>query len=132
MRQIFNDRLNSYYNMELAKSQQSVDNVYEKISNSMHSILKKHGLTEHELRVYHHLIQNGPKYATQIGKDLNIYRTEIYRLLNSLQEKGMVDLIYDKPTKFVGVEFEKAIDILINSQLDKLNELRLFRSTLVK
>ena len=132
MRQIFNDRLNSYYNMELAKSQQSVDNVYEKISNSMHSILKKHGLTEHELRVYHHLIQNGPKHATQIGKDLNIYRTEIYRLLNSLQEKGMVDLIYDKPTKFVGVEFEKAIDILINSQLDKLNELRLFRSTLVK
>lgn len=132
MRQIFNARLISYYNMELAKTQQSVDNVYEKISNSMHSILKKHGLTEHELRVYHHLIQNGPKYATQIGKDLNIYRTEIYRLLNSLQEKGMVDLIYDKPTKFVGVEFEKAIDILINSQLDKLNELRLFRSTLVK
>ena len=132
MRQIFNGRLISYYNMELVETQQNAEKVYEKISNSMQTILKKHGLTEHELKVYHHLIQNGPKHANQIGKDLNIYRTEIYRLLNSLQEKGMVDLIYDKPTKFVGVEYEKAIDVLISSQLDKLNELRLFRSTLVK
>jgi hypothetical protein len=31
----------------------------------------------------------------------------------------MIDSIYDKPTKFVGVEYEKAIDILINSYLDK-------------
>jgi len=118
--------------MELVEVQQKTDDVYEKFFNSMQSILKKHGLTEHELKVYHHLIENGPKHANQIGKDLNIYRTEIYRLLKSLQDKGMVDLIYDKPTKFVGVEYEKAIDVLINSQLDSLNELRLFRSTLVK
>lgn len=132
MRQIFNDEFSSFYPMKLVEAQQKTDDVYEKISNSMQSILKKHGLTEHELKVYHHLIENGPKYANQIGKDLNIYRTEIYRLLKSLQDKGMVDLIYDKPTKFVGVEYEKAIDVLISSQLDRLNELRLFRSTLAK
>ena len=118
--------------MALVEAQQSTDSIYEKISNSMKTILKKHGLTENELKVYHHLIQNGPKHANQIGKDLNIYRTEIYRLLNSLKEKGMVDMINDKPTKFVGIDYAKAIDVLINSQLDNLNELRLFRSKLVK
>ncbi|MGY5147559.1 MAG: helix-turn-helix domain-containing protein [Candidatus Nitrosopumilus sp. bin_7KS] len=118
--------------MALVESQQTSDNEYKNISNLMKSVLKKHGLTENELKVYDHLIKNGPLHANQIGKDLNIYRTEIYRLLNSLQSKKIVDLIYDKPSKFVGIDYAKALDHLISAQIGRLNELRLVRNSLLK
>jgi len=66
---------------------QTDDTEYDSISNSIQSILKKFGLTENELRVCRHLIKNGPQHANEIGKELKIYRTETYRLLNSLQQK---------------------------------------------
>lgn len=116
--------------MALVESQQTTD--YENISNLMKSVLKKYGLTDNELKVYDHLIKNGPLHANQIGKDLNIYRTEIYRLLNSLQNKKIVDLINDKPSKFVGIDYAKALDHLINTQIGRLNELRLVRNSLSK
>ena len=116
--------------MALVESQQTTD--YENISNLMKSVLKKYGLTDNELKVYDHLIKNGPLHANQIGKNLNIYRTEIYRLLNSLQNKKIVDLINDKPSKFVGIDYAKALDHLINTQIGRLNELRLVRNSLSK
>ena len=116
--------------MALVEAQQTTD--YENISNLMKSVLKKYGLTDNELKVYDHLIKNGPLHANQIGKNLNIYRTEIYRLLNSLQNKKIVDLINDKPSKFVGIDYAKALDHLINTQIGRLNELRLVRNSLSK
>jgi len=132
MRHIFNDRIRSYYNMATVEMQQTADSDYDAISNSMQSILEKFGLTKNELKVYSHLIKNGPKHANEIGKDLEIYRTETYRLLNSLQNKGMINAVYDKPTKFIGIDHAKALDLLINNQIEKLNELRMMRDSLSK
>ncbi|MBL7015582.1 MAG: helix-turn-helix domain-containing protein, partial [Nitrosopumilus sp.] len=99
--------------MALVEIEKSSNKQYNAISDSMQSILKKFGLTQNELKVYTHLIKNGPKRANEIGKDLDIYRTETYRLLNSLQTKGMINTIFDKPTKFVGIDYAKALDLLI-------------------
>ena len=118
--------------MATVEMQRSADSEYDAIYDSMQSILKKFGLTKNELKVYSHLIKDGPKHANEIGKDLEIYRTETYRLLNSLQTKGMINAIYDKPTKFIGIDYAKALDLLINRQIENLNELRLMRSSLSK
>jgi sugar-specific transcriptional regulator TrmB len=118
--------------MATVEMQQSVDQKYDQIFCSIQSILKKFGLTQNELKVYNHLIRNGPKRANEIGKDLDIYRTETYRLLHSLQTKGMINAIFDKPTKFVGIDYAKALDLLIKSQIENLNELRLMRDSLSK
>jgi len=66
----------------------TIDVKNNKILDSIRSILKKFELTENELKIYHHLIRNGPQHANEIGKELKIYKTETYCLLNSLQEKG--------------------------------------------
>ena len=118
--------------MATVEIQQSIDREYGDVYCSMQTVLKKFGLTPNELKVYNHLIENGPKRANEIGKDLDIYRTETYRLLNSLQTKGMINTIFDKPTKFVGIDYAKALDLLINSQIDNLNELRLMRDSISK
>ena len=111
---------------------QNTENGYDEISDSIQLILRKFGLTQNELKVYNHLIQSDPKQANEIGKDLKIYRTETYRILKSLENKGMLNIIFDKPSKFVGIDYVKVLDNLINIQLDRLNELRLTRNSLEK
>ncbi|MBL7015213.1 MAG: helix-turn-helix domain-containing protein [Nitrosopumilus sp.] len=118
--------------MATVEIQQSIDREYGDVYCSMQTVLKKFGLTPNELKVYNHLIENGPKRANEIGKDLDIYRTETYRLLNSLQTKGMINAIFDKPTKFVGINYDRALDLLINNQIENLNELRSMRDSLLK
>ncbi len=118
--------------MVTVEIQKSIDREYGDVYYSIQTVLKKFGLTPNELKVYNHLIENGPKHANEIGKDLDIYRTEAYRLLNSLQTKGMINAIFDKPTKFLGINYDKALDLLINNQIKNLNELRSMRDSLLK
>jgi len=108
------------------------DNVerYEKISNSVQEILLKLGLTQNESKVYLYLTKNGSKKAKEIAQNQKIPRTQTYHLLTALQNKGIVVVISDRITKFEGIEFEKVLDILINNELKRIEELQLMRSEL--
>ncbi len=132
MRHMLIDIIMIIWYMALIEVEKTSNEQYAVILDSVQSILKKFGLTQNELKVYSYLIKNGPKHANEIGKDLEIYRTETYHLLNSLQSKGMINAVYDKPKKFIGIDYAKALDLLINSQIEKLNELRLMRDYLSK
>jgi len=103
---------------------------YEKISDSVYEILQKLGLTENESKVYLYLNKNGSKKAKEIAQNQKIPRTQTYHLLTALQNKGMITVISDRITKFEGIEFEKVLDILINNELKRIEELQLMRSKL--
>jgi len=103
---------------------------YEKTSNSVREILKKLGLTQNESNVYLYLNKNGSKKAKEIARNQKIPRTQTYHLLTALQNKGMITVISDRITKFEGIEFEKALDILINNELKRIEELQLMRDEL--
>ncbi len=103
---------------------------YEKISNSVQEILLKLGLTQNESKVYLYLNKNGSKKAKEIGQNQKIPRTQTYHLLTALQNKGMLTIISDRPTRFEGIELERALDILINNELKRIEELQLMRSKL--
>lgn len=119
--------------MALVEIPKTLDNNierYEKISNSVQEILLKLGLTQNESKVYLYLTKNGSKKAKEIAQNQKIPRTQTYHLLNALQNKGIVIVISDRITKFVGIEFEKVFDILINNELKRIEELQLMRSEL--
>jgi len=119
--------------MALVEIPKTLDNNierYEKISNSLQEILLKLGLTQNESKVYLYLTKNGSKKAKEIAQNQKIPRTQTYHLLNALQNKGIVIVISDRITKFVGIEFEKVFDILINNELKRIEELQLMRSEL--
>jgi len=103
---------------------------YEKISNSVQEILKKLGLTQNESKVYTYLSKNGSKKAKEIAQNQKIPRTQTYHLLTALQNKGMITVISGRITKFEGIGFEKVLDILINYELKRIEELQLMRSEL--
>jgi len=100
---------------------------HEKISNSVQEILLKLGLTQNESKIYLYLNKNGSKKAKEIAQNQKIPRTQTYHLLAVLQNKGMVAMISDRITKFKGIEFEKVLDILINNELKRIEELQLMR-----
>jgi len=105
---------------------------YEKISNSIQEILQKLGLTQNESKVYLYLNKNGSKKAKEIAENQKIPRTQTYHLLTALQNKGIVVVISDRIMKFDVIELEKILDIIINNELKRLEELQSMRGKLWK
>jgi len=119
--------------MELTEFPKSFDpdiDRYEQIANSVQEMLMELGLTQNESRVYIYLSKNGFTKARDIAKNQELPRTQTYHLLTALHNKGIVSVISGTPTKFKGVEFEKALDILINNELKRIEELQLMRDSL--
>ena len=116
--------------VEIPKPLDSNNERYDQISNSAQEILQKLGLTQNELKVYLYLNKNGSKKAKEIAQNQKIPRTQTYHLLTALQNKGMVIMVSDRITKFEGIEFEKVLDILINNELKRIENLQLMRSEL--
>ena len=81
------------------------------------------GLTQNQARVYLFLSKNTSKSAPDISKSLKIARTETYHLLNGLQSKGITIAAFGKPTKFQAVPFDKSINILVNNERSRIDEL---------
>ena len=116
--------------VNISKSNDGNIDRHEMISNSVQEILKKLGLTKNESKVYIYLNKNGSTKAKIIAQNQEIPRTQTYHLLNELRNKGIVTMTSSTPTKFEGVEFEKALDILINNEIKKIQELQLMRDEL--
>lgn len=89
------------------------------------------GLTPNEGKTFIHLSKSGPLRAGQISKTLGIHRTEIYHLLTSLQNKGLVKAVFDHPFRFIAVEFEEAINTLIENQKQMLKSVESKRGDLL-
>lgn len=78
--------------------------------------LGEYGLTDNEAKVFMHLLKLGPMKASEIGLSLGISRTEVYNILTSLQNKGIIEASLDRPARFSATGFEKALDILIEAE----------------
>jgi sugar-specific transcriptional regulator TrmB len=78
--------------------------------------LGEYGLTDNEAKVFIHLLKLGPMKASEIGLSLGISRTEVYNILTSLQNKGIIEASLDRPAKFSAIGFEKALEILIEAE----------------
>ncbi len=89
-------------------------------ANKIQAELVKFGLTPNEAKVYIYLAKYGHRRAVEIAKSIHIPRTETYHLLSSLQNKGLVTATFQHPIKFNAVPFDKALNILIEIEKDRL------------
>jgi len=111
--------------MEMTKPTLNSDNLPEGETpyDSLLTSLLEFGLTPNQARVYLFLSKNTSKSAPDISKSLKIARTETYHLLNGLQSKGITIAAFGKPTKFQAVPFDKSINILVNNERSRIDEL---------
>ncbi len=93
--------------------------------------LFKFGLTPNEVKVFIYLGKYGPKTAIEISKSMKIARTETYRVLNTLQNMGIVSSTFDHPTRFSSIPIEDAINVLIESEMENVKTLQMQKNSII-
>jgi sugar-specific transcriptional regulator TrmB len=87
------------------------------------NLLFKFGFSSNQSKVYLSLSKRGNQTASQLSKNLDIPRTEIYHLLKTLQEKGCVLRIPEKPMKFNVFTIEEFLEKWIITEKSKIKKL---------
>ncbi len=103
----------------------------EQLILALQEKLRDFGLTKNESKIYIFLSKSGPKKAIDISKEENIPRTETYHLLSNLEYKGIILPSIQRPTRFSAVVIEKAIDSIIQTQLKRIDELKILKDDMV-
>jgi sugar-specific transcriptional regulator TrmB len=94
--------------------------------NSILSYLRQTGVSDEECKVYDLLNSRGEKQAGQISQTLSIPRVRTYRILSSLESKGLVRASISRPMKFIATSPETFVEnsvSLASSRLDLLGRL---------
>jgi sugar-specific transcriptional regulator TrmB len=82
------------------------------------------GFTETDAQVYVYLATEGPQKASDIAEALKIYKQQLYRILKSLQSKGIVNASPEYPAYYSAVVFEKVLDLLIKAKTEQQKALQ--------
>ena len=106
--------------------------VAEKYYREIMNEFLKFGLSVNQIKVFFFLSKFGPMVAIEISRKLRITRTEVYQILTSLQNKGIVLASFQHPIEFSAVSLNKAILVLVNAESDRLNALKKSEVTLKK
>ena len=100
--------------------------------NELNRMLIKYDLTPNQAKVYLYLSKIGIKTASEVSKALKVPRTETYHLLSTLQQKGIIFSIFGKPTKFNAVGIDESLEILVNNEKNRINELEVGKVSIIK
>ncbi len=100
--------------------------------NQLSQMLIRYDLTPNQAKVYLFLSKIGIKTASEISKALSIPRTETYHLLSTLQQKGIIFSIFGKPSKFNAVGIVESIEILVNNEKKRIDELQAGKESLIR
>ena len=100
--------------------------------HELNRMLVRYDLTPNQSKVYLFLSKIGIKTASEISKALKIPRTETYHLLSTLQQKGIIFSVFGKPTKFNAEGLDESLEILINNEKSRINELESDKTSLIK
>jgi len=80
------------------------------------STLASLGLTQNEARVYLMLSQTEQKTVKDIAKITGIAREDIYRIMPSLQQKGLTEKSISSPTQYKALPIKQGMKILLKKQ----------------
>ena len=98
-------------------------NIFEH-EKSLVEMLKEFGLTQLQAEVYLTLIKLGPSYARDLVSELRVNRVDIYRVLRTLRNLGLVELQLGNPTRFQCVAPRDALEVLLNRKEEALAGLK--------
>ncbi|MFX1301034.1 MAG: TrmB family transcriptional regulator [Promethearchaeota archaeon] len=90
---------------------------------ALRNALRSFGVTEKETEVYILLAKKGIHKTGYIAKQLRTNSGLVYRILKSLQKKGLVEATLEYPTRYTAVPLEKVIDVFIKSKRDEVAQI---------
>ena len=88
-------------------------------------------LSKNEVKIYLFLARYGAKKAQKIAESLGVPRTEAYKILRELENKGIIFRILERPMKFMVVPFEKILEEDIEERRQKIHKLEKKKDELI-
>ena len=82
-------------------------------------VLKDFGVTAKEVEIYFCLAKHGALRGGEISKRSKTHKALVYRILDSLQGKGLVTKTLEAPARFTAVNFETLIDLNIKAKREE-------------
>jgi len=86
-------------------------------------VLKDIGITDKDIDVYIFLAKHGVLKGGEITSQTKTHKALIYRILKSLQSKGLVESTLEFPARFTAVPFERVIDLNIKLKHDEADKI---------
>lgn len=94
--------------------------------------LEYYGVPAAEGRLYFHLCRLGRARAAELAKEADVPRTDAYRLLDNLVERGYVEKTLERPARFVPVPVEEVLERALGRQRRALDALEEERAALAR
>lgn len=88
------------------------------------SVLNKLGLSNLEAKTYIVLCGYGKLSAKEISRLTNTAQADIYRVVNRLHKKGLVEKVIEKPMSFKSVSFELGSNFLLERKKNEISVLQ--------
>jgi sugar-specific transcriptional regulator TrmB len=85
--------------------------------------LKGLGLTERESEVYIGLSKRKIMKAGDLSRQVGLHKAQVYHILKSLQDKGLVDSTLEVPARFTAVPLEKFLSLSIKARIEDAKHL---------
>jgi sugar-specific transcriptional regulator TrmB len=85
--------------------------------------LTRFRLSKNEVKVYLYLARYGAQKAQKIAESLGVHRTEAYKILRTLENKGVIYRVLERPMKFTAVPFEKVLDTELEERRQRIHHL---------
>ena len=80
------------------------------------------GLTPNQSKLYLSLLRNGNSTGRTLSKETSFARQEVYRILEELHDRGLVEKSIATPTEFRAIKVQEAISILVLERTKKLEQ----------
>ena len=81
--------------------------------------LESFGLKRVDAEVYVYLAKKGPQKGIDIAGALKIRKQQLYHILKTLQDKGVVTATPKRPALFSALAFEKVLDLLLEANMEQ-------------
>jgi sugar-specific transcriptional regulator TrmB len=86
--------------------------------------LRELGLTSRQLRVFFELLKYDGVTARALSSASKLARQDVYKVLDELQELGLVERRINIPTRFEAVSFKDALSILLDRKIKETSNLK--------
>lgn len=93
------------------------------MTSNLQSFLSRLGLTAEEARLYETLVNKGTLTILELSRASGIPRTQVYRIVQSLKEKGLVEEIVDEFRRMVKASDVAQIEQIVGERKRETKEL---------
>ncbi len=89
------------------------------------------GLTQTEAEVYTLLANKGPQASDKIAEALKLQDPLLYRSLENLRTKGVVNSTHERSALFYAMPFEKVLEMLLKEHLSGVEDIELNKNQIL-